>query len=336
MPYDQAVKKLQDSGFKLGDTLDGFSNNATPGIVARQSPAAGTKLERNGSISVTVVRPLGSMKTPNLVGLTRQEAESALTTFSLQPEIAEDYSAQVAAGVVILQAPLAGVYINPGDVVAIVISKGPAPVKATVPGIVGKKQADAESALKAAGLSPAPYQAYSDTVAKGLVADQNPVAGASMTPGSKVTFVVSLGPGTQSVVVPNVVGKSQAEAEAALRNVGLIPNAVLNVNSTVPKGVVAGQSPTGGAKTVAGAVIGILVSLGPDTSVTVPNVVGKTAEEADAAIKAAGLVPQGSSQPDAEVPKGTVISQGPASGAKAEAGSTVLYTISSGTPAELK
>jgi serine/threonine-protein kinase len=284
-----------------------------------------------------VVRPLGSVKTPNVVGLTREQAESALTTFALKPEIAEDFSAVVAAGVVIVQAPAAGIAINPGDTVEIVISKGPAPVAATVPSITGKKQSDAEAALKAAGLVPAPYQSYSGTVAKGLVADQNPVAGASMTPGSKVTFVVSLGPAAPTTVgVPNVVGKSQADAEAALRAAGFVPNAVLNVNSTVPKGVVAGQSPTGGSKTAPGAVVGILVSLGPDTSVTVPNVVGKTAEEADAAIKAVGLVPQAAVQPDAEVPKGQVISQGPAAGAKAQAGSTVLYAVSSGTPAPSK
>ena len=246
MPYDQAVKKLQDDGFKLGDTRDGFSNNATPGIVARQSPVAGIKLERNGAVSLTVVRPLGSVRTPDVVGLTREQAESALATFSLQPEIAEDYSAVVAAGVVIVQAPQAGIAINPGDVVELVLSKGPAPAQATVPAIVGKKQADAEAALKAAGLSPAPYQSYSTTVAKGLVADQNPVAGASMAPGSKVTLVVSLGPPAPTTAsVPNVVGRSQAAAETALRDAGFVPNAVINVNATVAKGIVAGQSPGG-------------------------------------------------------------------------------------------
>jgi serine/threonine-protein kinase len=133
-----------------------------------------------------------------------------------------------------------------------------------------------------------------------------------------------------------VVGKSQADAETALRDAGFVPNAVFNVNPTVAKGLVAGQSPAGGSKTAPGAVVGILVSLGPDTSVTVPDVVGKTAEQADAAIKAAGLIPQGAVQPDAEVPKGTVISQGPQAGVKAQAGSTVLYTVSSGTPAQPK
>lgn len=332
MPYEKAVQTLQDDGFKLGSTRDGYSNNATPGIVARQAPVAGSELEKNGSVSLTVVRPLGSVATPNLVGLPREQAESSLSTFSLKPSVTEDYSSEVPAGVVFLQAPAAGAAINPGDTVEMVISKGAAPAKVQVPNINGKKQADAEAALKAVGLVPAPSQSYSDTVAKGVVAGQNPVAGASMSPGSKVTFVVSLGKGTQSVTIPNVVGKTQADAEAAIKAVGLVPSAVLNVSPTVPKGIVAGQSPTAGAKTAPGSVVGILVSLGPDMSVTVPNIVGKTEADAKAAIEAAGLVAQAAEQPDAEVPKGTVISQGPAGGATAAAGSVVLYTVSSGVP----
>jgi serine/threonine-protein kinase len=233
---------------------------------------------------------------------------------------------------VFLQAPASGALINPGDTVEMVVSKGAAPVKVVVPKVNGKKQADAEAALKAVGLVPTPSQAYSDTVAKGIVAEQNPVAGASMSPGSKVTFVVSLGPSTQSVTIPNVVGKSQADAESAIRAAGLVPSALSNVDSTVPKGIVAGQSPAGGGKTAKGAVVGILVSLGPDTTVTVPNVVGKSQSDAEAAIKAAGLVPQAAEQPDAEVPKGIVISQGPQAGVKAQAGSVVLFTVSSGVP----
>ena len=85
MPYDQAVQKLQDDGFKLGETKYGFSNNATEGLVARQSPAAGVKLERGGSVVLTVVRPLGSLTTPNLVGQTQAAAESALATMTLKP-----------------------------------------------------------------------------------------------------------------------------------------------------------------------------------------------------------------------------------------------------------
>jgi serine/threonine-protein kinase len=332
MPYDQAAQKLQDDGFKLGTTKYGFSNNATEGIVARQSPVAGARLERDGSVVLTVVRPLGSLTTPDLVGRTQAAAESALATLTLKPSVTEDYSSQVPAGEVFLQAPAAGVKINPGDTVEMIVSKGPAPVKVQVPKVNGMKQADADAALKAAGLVPTPSQGYSDTVAKGIVAEQNPVAGAAMSPGSKVTFVVSLGPGTQSVTIPNVVGRSQSDAEAAIRAAGLVPSAISNVDATVPKGIVAGQSPAGGGKTAKGSVVGILVSLGPDTTVTVPSVVGRSQADAEEAIKAAGLVPQAAVQPDAEVPKGTVISQGPQGGVIAQAGSVVLFTVSSGVP----
>jgi beta-lactam-binding protein with PASTA domain len=332
MPYDQAVKQLQDDGFELGDTKYGYSNNATAGLVARQSPAAGVKLERNGVVVLTVVQPLGSLTTPNVVGQTQAQAESALATMSLKPSVTQDYSAEVPAGVVFLQAPAAGVMINPGDTVEMVVSKGAAPVKVQVPKIDGKNEADAAAALKAVGLLPVSSDAYSDTVAKGIVFGQNPVAGASMNPGSNVTFVVSLGQGTQSISIPNVVGKSQADAEAAIKSAGLVPTVVTGIDAKVPKGIVAAQSPTAGSKTAKGSTVGILVSLGPDTTVTVPNVVGKTAEEAAASITAAGLVPQAAEQPDAEVPKGTVISQGPQGGVKAEAGSVVLYTVSSGVP----
>ena len=332
MPYDKAVKTLQDDGFTLGDTKYGYSNNATAGLVARQSPAAGTKLERNGSVVLTVVKPLGSLTTPNVVGQTQAQAESALATMSLKPSVTQDYSAEVPAGIVFLQAPAAGVMIDPGDTVEMVVSKGAAPVKVQVPKIDGKNEADAGAALKAVGLLPVSSDAYSDTVAKGIVFGQNPVAGASMSPGSNVTFAVSLGQGTQSISIPNVVGKSQADAEATIKGAGLVPTVVTGIDARVPKGIVAGQSPAAGSKTAKGSSVGILVSLGPDTSVTVPNVVGKTAEEAAAAITAAGLVPQDAEQPDAEVPVGTVIRQGPQGGVKAQAGSVVLYAVSSGVP----
>ena len=268
--------------------------------------------------------------------MTLDQAESALTTFALTPTVTEDYSSVAPKGIVIMQAPTAGTLINPGDVVALVVSKGPAPVKVKVPELNGKSQSEAEAALKAVGLVGVAAKSYSDTVSKGVVFGQNPVAGASMSPGSKVGFEVSQGKSTQSVTVPNVVGKTQADAVSAINAAGLVPSAVYTIDAKVPKGNVVSQSPAGGAKTAKGAVVGIVVSLGADTSVVVPNVVGKTSEEASAAILAAGLKPQAATQPDAEVPKGTVITQGPAGGAKAEAGSTVLFTVSSGVPQESK
>jgi eukaryotic-like serine/threonine-protein kinase len=336
MPLDQAVKTLQDAGYELGDVRHGYSSAVAPNTVARQDPAAGTKLAKRSKVSVTIVQPLGSLSTPDVLGKTAAEAQSALATMSLVPAISEDYSAVVAPGVVITQAPAAGTPINPGDTVAMVVSKGPAPERVKVPAINGKDRSSAEKVLRDVGLVPAPSEAYSDTVAKGIVADQNPTAGAYMSPGSKVAFMVSLGKGTQSVSVPNVVGKAQAGAESAIKGAGLVPKAGYNVDPNVPKGVVIGQSPAAGGKTAPGSTVGILVSLGADTSVSVPDVTGKSSQEAADAISAAGFVPQSGTQPSDTVPKGTVISQSPPGGTKASAGSTVLFIVSSGVPPEPK
>jgi serine/threonine-protein kinase len=339
MRYDEAVKTLQDAGYVVGSTSYGYTSNRPANSVARQTPAAGTELRRGGSVDLLVARPLGSLSTPDLVGKPQADAEKALATFLLVPKPTQDYSASVAKGSVISQAPPAGALINPGDEVTFVVSLGAPPVKVQVPAINGKAQAAAETALREAGLVPAPVTAYSDTIAQGIASAQSPASGASVSPGTNVSFVVSLGKRPASVPtisIPNVVGRAQADAEAALKNVGLVPGVTFAANASTPKGTVFAQSPAAGATTVKGAVVGIVVSLGADQSVTVPDVVGLTSEEASEAIKAVGLVPYSAKQPDDKVEEGKVLSQSPEAGSKVEAGATVLFTISSGIPKEPK
>ena len=86
-----------------------------------------------------------------------------------------------------------------GTAVDVVVSLGP---PATVPDIVGQSEADANTAISAAGLiiGTATY-AYSDTVAAGYIISQNPTGGTEVPFGSSVDFVVSLG---QAAIVPTV------------------------------------------------------------------------------------------------------------------------------------
>jgi serine/threonine-protein kinase len=219
-------------------------------------------------------------------------------------------------------------------------SLGKAPAQVKVPKVVGMKKADADAAIKKLGLTPQTFEGYSDTVAAGVVAAQDPAAGASVKPGAKVAYMASLGKapsGTAaSITVTNVKGKSQAEAESAIRAAGLVPNAVKDKNSAA-KGTVAGQMPPSGSKSVKGGVVGILVSLGeapqetPQT-VTVPNLKGKSQADAAAAVEELGLVPYSTEQPSADVPAGQVIDQLPAGGESVPDGWPVIFAVSSGTP----
>ena len=76
----------------------------------------------------------------------------------------------------------------------------------------------------------------------------------------------------------------------------------------------------------------LVISLGSDSTVKVPDVTGKNAADAKAAIEAAGLVAYPVDQPSADVADGVVIQQVPVAGSIVPIGSEVLYAVSSGTP----
>ena len=62
------------------------------------------------------------------------------------------------------------------------------------------------------------YKAYSDTVARGEVVSQEPVAGKEVPESTEIRIVISLGP--SKIDVPNVVGKSKNEALVELMRAG--------------------------------------------------------------------------------------------------------------------
>ena len=120
-----------------------------------------------------------------------------------------------------------------------VISLGLEPV--AVPDLGGASAEEAQAALDDAGLAGAPSEAYSDTVAAGLVSGQDPAAGQSVTPGSTVSYVISLG--LEPVAVPDLGGASAEEAQAALDDAGLAGAPSEAYSDTVAAGLVSGQDP---------------------------------------------------------------------------------------------
>ena len=144
----------------------------------------------------------------------------------------------------------------------------------TVPDIVGLPQAVAEQAIAAASLAVGTVGSMNnETVPAGFVISQDPSAGTPAVEGSAVNFVVSLGP--VLVTVPDVVGLGQAEAEAALTALQLVPGSIIDQESeTVPAGSVISQNPPAGTSVARGTAIDLVVSLGftnePPTIVSVP------------------------------------------------------------------
>jgi hypothetical protein len=70
------------------------------------------------------------------------------------------------------------------------------------------------------------------------------------------------------VLVPNIVGQSQASAEAAITAAGLTVGTVSTANSaTVSAGAVISQSPAAGTSVTPGSAVNLVVSSGPTAAV---------------------------------------------------------------------
>ena len=154
-----------------------------------------------------------------------------------------------------------------------------------VPAVEGRSYAEASASLKENGYEVAKEEVFSADVAAGNVISQNPKAGTDLAKGNVVTLRVSLGEEITKVRVPNVVGKDQMEAAAALTEAGLQPGAVEETTNEDPtlSGKVCYQSYSVGSYVDAGTVIDLKVSTGVGISTYsfVGSIAGPGEEDGD-------------------------------------------------------
>jgi beta-lactam-binding protein with PASTA domain len=315
-PQATAEAAIISSNLSVGVVTPVNSATVPIGAVIGQDPAAGINVVSGSQVDLVI----SGVTVPNVVGLAQAAAQTTITAAGLTVGTGTTAnSATVPIGNVISQTPAAGTNVLPGNAVTLVISLGTA-----VPDLVGLTQAAAQTAITAAGLTVGTRTTTnSATVPSGRVISQAPAAGSNVPPGSAVALVVSLG-----AKVPNVVGLTQAAAEAAITSSGLTVGTVTTANSTtVPAGTVISQSPTAGTNVAPATAVTLVVSLG----VEVPNVVGLTQAAAQTEITSASLtVGTVTTANSSSVAVGKVISQNPAAGAKVEAGSAVALVVSLG------
>jgi beta-lactam-binding protein with PASTA domain len=192
---------------------------------------------------------------------------------------------------------------------------------ATVPNVVGEKQAEARQRLEERGLH-AQVLTRASKFPKGTVFAQTPTAGAEVARGATVQLSVSALAVTS---VPNVVGSKSADAVETLKTAGLGAQ-VVSVAGSKPAGTVLSQAPEGGRRVGKGSTVALKVSRG---AATVPDVVGQQASDAKAALAAAGLKTSIFQVTSAES-KGNVVAQSPAAGKKVARGSSVRLNVSTG------
>ena len=135
--------------------------------------------------------------------------------------------------------------------------------------------------------------------------------------------------GANQVTVDNVVNKTFEEAEGILRASGFSVTREDRPDDTVSPGTVMDQDPKGGTQAADGSDVRLFVAVAAN-KVEVPGLVNMKQEDAEAELKALGLVPVVELVKNTSVSDGFVFEQDPAPKALVDKGSNVTIRVSSG------
>ena len=164
--------------------------------------------------------------------------------------------------------------------------------KSYMPTVLNMSESDAKSIWNnmSLGLNIQVQDKPSDTVAKGLVAATSPAAGAEIRQGNTVIIYISSGREIKPVTVPNFVGMTEEKANLEAQKLGLVVGASSSEYSDKPAGTVIRQSISATTEAKTGDNIYFTISLGPNnTTVDVPDVIGKSLNAAKSELEAAGF-----------------------------------------------
>jgi beta-lactam-binding protein with PASTA domain len=182
-----ASSLIQQAGLTVGTITTVATTSVGAGIVTSQSPGPESQAAKGTSVDLWVAQAPTVATVPDVVGLEEADANSTLVNAGFSVDVVDASSSSVTKGLVIDQAPTAGVTAQPGSTVTIRVSTGPS--QATVPSVMGKTQADAVNALTAAGfLSSITLHTGGGPV--GTVIGQSPAGGKKANTGSTVTITV--------------------------------------------------------------------------------------------------------------------------------------------------
>ena len=213
-----------------------------------------------------------------------------------------------------------------------------------VPSLKGMTVADARSQTSGLGLNlEVDNRYYSSDVAPGHILTQSPPPGTVVRREWRVRVAESLGP--QKVEVPDTIGVDERVAALKLRRVGLAVGATAHLPyDGAMEGAVLAQDPPAHAQGIAGPSINLLVAAPPDETpdgYVMPDFSGVPIVAAQAALARVGLkgpapvfvdvhIPDiggANTPPKPPVTPGSVVSQQPPAGARADQNTAIKFTV---------
>jgi serine/threonine-protein kinase len=256
-----AQQRLRSEGFEVEVTQ---ARNPEPaGRVIGQDPEGRTEAPEGSTINLTVSSGPGNVAVPDVIGEPRDEAVETLEDAGFEVEEERAFSTDVAAGRVVETRPGPRQQVERGETVTLVVSRGQQ--TDTVPSVVGRGEAAATRALRAAGFAVDVQQSEGGGRAGAVVA-QDPAGGTEAAAGSTVTITVATEP--EQVTVPDVEGLSESRASERLSARGFrVDIQERDVDNPSDDGRVLGQAPNAGQQADQGATVAILVGRFDDSEI---------------------------------------------------------------------
>jgi beta-lactam-binding protein with PASTA domain len=198
----------------------------------------------------------------------------------------------------------------------------------TLPGVIGKRAADAQQILQAQGIGMKIEDRIYSTLPVDEVVRQSPPPNMTVKAGQLAHVVLSLGPRKQTI--PQLENRSVRSARIELLQTGMqvgeISSAYL---SGTPEDMVLLQDPAPGSTNITSPHVNFLASLGSRPAAYVmPDLVGLPVNEAVLKLNHSGLrIAKITPSPALGIPSGSVVSQTPARGHRVEPDATIELQI---------
>ena len=268
-PVAQAQQQIE-AAHLVAVVKKGPNERYKAGIVFKQDPSAGSKVDKGGTVTIWSSTGPPKVKVPDVKGQQWTTAEATLTNAGLKP--VEHIVPGKTKGQVSATDPAAGQSVPKGSTVRVNVWAGPAP--ATVPSVVGMSVSEALTILRNDGFNPNPSYVNSDAT-QNQVISQNPAGGTPSTKGTTVNISVSNGP--PKVTVPDVVGYTSQQAIQTLEGAGFnVTQQYVSTDASL-QNIVQSQNPAGGSSATKGATVTIVIgqtSPGPPTTTTTSTTTG--------------------------------------------------------------
>ena len=246
---DQASARLalEDAGLVLGDITEEYNDEIEEDSVIETSPKIGSSVEAGDEIDLII--SLGE-ELFTLLDYEGQEYESVLEDLREEGftiERTHEFSSEVAEGDIISQSIEPGSKVKPSETtLSFLVSDGSESY--TMRDLSGYTRKSVEDYAGQYGLSLTVTEAYSDTIAAGLVVSQSLAGGSAFVSGDSLNVVISLGPEepqvisfSRTITIPYLAAagsETASESNNSQSNENANSNAAISSSSNEPNHIV--------------------------------------------------------------------------------------------------